>query len=265
MAYIKRICKAGNTIDVMKSTFYSCVMQKGKLVKAKREKVGNKTPEAVKKYNQIVREREITRIANANFRKGDWYITLKYAKEERPTVEGARKHKSQFLRVLRELFYREGKKIKYIFTTEIGERGGIHHHMLLCYADILKVQDLWKKVTKGSGNLHFELTYGMDLSNLAKYFVGERCSSMTKGENTKEKRYSCSQGLKRPTPSKPKWIEATSWREEPVAIKGYYIDKNSLYEGVNPVTGRGYQFYRMVKLWEADNTKEKKRKTGGVK
>ena len=38
------------------------------------------------------------------------------------------------------------------------------------------------------------------------------------------------------------------WQEEPKAKKGYYIDKETYYEGINPVTGYKYRHYTMIRL-----------------
>lgn len=247
--YMQRIWKAGKTIDVMKTYLFSCQMVENKLCKVKLKKKSRPTPEQMRKYNQIQREREIIRIANENFAEGDLYLTLKYARGFRPTVEQAKLDKLRLLRALRDYCRKHGIRFKYIFTTEIGERGGIHHHMILGAMDVQVVERLWKRVTDGHGNVHFEFLYGNDFSKLAKYFVGERCTDLSEQkENSKEKRYSTSQGLVRPKASKPKKIPASSWREEPVAPKGYYVDKDSIYTGINPVTGYGYQFYRLIQL-----------------
>ena len=258
--YMKRIWKAGKTIDVLKNTLFPCQLVNGKLSKVSRKKRRNPTPEQMKKYNQTQRERKIIRETHANFQAGDLYLTLKYSKGFRPTVEQAKQDKLRLLRALRDYCRKNGIKFKYIFTTEIGERGGIHHHMILGAMDVQVVERLWKRVTDGHGNVHFEFLYGNDFSKLAKYFVGERCTDLSeqKEESSKEKRYSTSQGLVRPKASKPKKIPANSWREEPVAPKGYYVDKESIYTGINPVTGYGYQFYRLIQL-ETRTSAEKRR------
>ena len=43
-------------------------------------------------------------------------------------------------------------------------------------------------------------------------------------------------------------IYEIKWRECPIAPKGYYIDKDSIRAGCNPITHRPYLFYRAVKI-----------------
>lgn len=43
-------------------------------------------------------------------------------------------------------------------------------------------------------------------------------------------------------------IHRKMWRSEPKAPKGWYVDKNSLINGENPVTGYPYQHYTIKKL-----------------
>ena len=251
--YTKRMWRAGKTIDVQKSYCYPCQLIGGKIVKAKRRKPYRSTPESMKKYNQVCRERAIIRLVNANFAQGDLYITLKYTAGCRPDVPQAKEEKRRFLRALRDICRKEGQPLRYVFTTEIGERGGIHHHAILGAMDVRGVEKLWKRATEGRGNLHFEFLYGGDFSKLAKYFVGERCSDLAGGkESSREKRYSTSQGLKRPQAEKVQKIKADSWRQQPTAPKGYYVDPDSVCEGINPVTGHGYQFYRLIKIEDGE-------------
>lgn len=42
--------------------------------------------------------------------------------------------------------------------------------------------------------------------------------------------------------------KAKKWAADPKPIKGYYIDKDTVYSGIDPFTGREYQKYTMVRL-----------------
>ena len=63
----------------------------------------------------------------------------------------------------------------------------------------------------------------------------------------KEKWYSRSRNLIIPEPEK-KVMSGKTWRKEPKAPKGYYLDKESMVEGINPVTNYKYRYYTFVKL-----------------
>lgn len=61
----------------------------------------------------------------------------------------------------------------------------------------------------------------------------------------KESRYSCSRNLK---PPKTKIRSLKRWAADPKPKKGYYIEKETFYEGKNPITGRKYRSYTMIRL-----------------
>jgi len=42
--------------------------------------------------------------------------------------------------------------------------------------------------------------------------------------------------------------KAKKWLPDPKPMKGYYIDKDTIYNGVDPFTGRAYQKYTMVRI-----------------
>ena len=51
-----------------------------------------------------------------------------------------------------------------------------------------------------------------------------------------------------PTPKTEIIKKAQRWAADPKPIKGYYIDKDTVYNGVDPFTGREYQKYTLVRL-----------------
>lgn len=121
--------------------------------------------------------------------------------------------------------------MKWIACTEIGSRGGIHHHMLLNqYDDVREIAELWERY---GGYAHIQFVRGNNLAKLALYIA--------------KNEYSCSRNLIDP-PERMKKVKANSWRDDPVVPAGWMLDKDSLVTGINPVTGHGYQFYRLVQL-----------------
>ena len=38
------------------------------------------------------------------------------------------------------------------------------------------------------------------------------------------------------------------WKKEPKERPGYYIDKETYHEGINPVTGHKYRYYTMIPI-----------------
>ena len=79
MAYIMEVCRAGVTIEVIKKH-----SRRYPPPGSRREKKKKPTPEAQEAVNARNAETRIRRDMNHNFRPGDLYITLDYARENRP-------------------------------------------------------------------------------------------------------------------------------------------------------------------------------------
>ena len=50
-----------------------------------------------------------------------------------------------------------------------------------------------------------------------------------------------------PTPE-PEVKRLARWKKEPKERPGYYIDKETYHEGINPVTGYKYRYYTMIPI-----------------
>lgn len=231
--YFKRTWVAGETVEICKT--YSAVKGGG------RKKRENTTSEAVAKYNLKMAHRKLTRLINANFKPGDLFLNPTY--RDSMTVEEAKKHIDKFLRDLRRYFKKQGRELKYILVTAYGERGRIHHHLVINTADAREIMKLWQH-----GGMRFEPLYpNCEYSALASYLIEQSRKQPKSGEICSKKRWSCSRNLTKPQ-EKVEEVNAKTWRSEPKPLKGYYIDKSSIEEGVSPVSGQPYQFYRMIKL-----------------
>ena len=237
MGYRKKIYKTGPVIEIEK-TYY--IQRKGA-----REAKAKATAEAVKKNNNKLALRELTRQITTYFTKGDLFIALTYRRGERPDPEAAKKQMKKFWRDMRKTYAEEGKELYRISTTAYGSRGGIHHHAIVNYIDIRKIQALWPY-----GMVIPKLTY-MDgaFSALAAYILRQSKRPMggKPSEEIKGRRWSHSRNIKRVEP-KIEEVDAKEWAKKPRALKGYQIIPGSVEDGINPVTGIPYQFYRMIKV-----------------
>ena len=83
--------KAGATKEIIR--YYPKGTRKG----ITRGPIRKKTREEIREANRRMAQRELERIMNANFRPGDWHVTLTYRKELRPTPEEARDTLKKFL------------------------------------------------------------------------------------------------------------------------------------------------------------------------
>jgi len=244
MAYYKTTVEAGATIEVYKS------FTKRRPETIPRSKKSKATSEEIEKINQLNAERKLRIKINNNFSEGDPYITLTYKQNERPTPDEAKDRVKKFLSKLREVYKKHGMSLKYINVTEY-ENASIHHHLLindLPNINITKtVNRLWKS---GRPNYKFLDDTGQ-YKNLAAYFIKETSESFKKNKETgkgHKQRWSNSRNLIMP-PSRTEIIRnAVSWIPDPRPKEGYYIDQDTIVNGVDPFTGRMYQRYTMVKI-----------------
>ena len=204
----------------------------------KRSKKKKVTPEQIKKINRMNRAKKTRRMIKNNFDEGDLYITLTFAKDKRPkTLTEAKKIWTKMQRKIRSEYKKQGKSFKWIILMERGAKGAIHFHLIINNVlenEIKMIQRLWNY-----GGLYFRLLYKEGgFEDLAEY--------MTKDPLTGEESYfSHSRNLPIPKPRikklKGKW-------KDPKPYKNYYIDKNSIFDGINPVTGLRYRSYTMIKI-----------------
>ena len=210
----------------------------------KRSPKRNRTPEEIARQNRTNREKKVQRLILANFKEGDWHLILKYKPDERPeTYEEAQNLLKTFLARMRREYKKKGYPLKYIAVTERGKKGqALHHHLIV--EDIKGLTcELVKKLWKGFKNF-IDLYEDGDYENLASYIV----KIETKEEQEKGKAsYSRSRNLITPKPRRKKMLRRR-WPEEPKPKKGYEIDKNSIVNGINPVTGYPWQHYTMRKI-----------------
>lgn len=210
-----------------------------------REKKRKATPDDIRRQNEKNKWRKVQRLILANFKEGDWHLILKYRPGDRPEYEDGRKQVKKFLADMRQAYKKAGLQFKYIVVTERGRKGQtVHHHLVIeDIADeklntVKLVKQLW-----GHGNQFFVSLYeDGEYQKLAEYIVKQE---------TKEEKgwasYSRSRNLAVPEPEK-ETVYRKSWSREPKPVKGYYVVKDSVVNGINPVTGYPYQHYMMRKI-----------------
>lgn len=212
----------------------------------KREKKRKRTPEDIKRQNETNRWKKIQRLIIANFGVGDWHLILKYGKDKRPdTYKEAVKQRKEFIDSMREIYKKAGIPFKWIAVTERGKKGqALHHHLVIrdiCTADINTVQ-LVKKLWMYGNEFFVSLYEDGEYEKLAEYIV--------KAETKEEAdwcTYSRSRNLIVPIAEKEE-IQRRRWRKDPVAPKGWYVVKDSIWNGKNPYNDRPYQHYTIRKI-----------------
>lgn len=251
MAYCKDVWKFqySNEVEYKYKGKYGAKGQK----RAKKVKA---TPEQIRKQNQRNREKRIRRLIKANFRPEDLWCTLKYPAGTRKPLGEVMKDLRKFHAAMRKEYKKIGELYKFIYRVEIGKRGGVHIHILINRtrakpADIL-ISNCWKQ-----GRVNFENIYEAGgYKDLAEYITklpdGEVQEQMNLFGDEDRKiliKYSSSRNLIRPEPERTEYKRRTMRKiieEGPKPTKGYYIDKDSIYCGVNRYTGMSYLQYTEV-------------------
>lgn len=225
--------------------------------RAKRAKI---TTEYQAKLNQRNKEKKVRRIIDLNFKAGDLWVTLKYPKGTRKSIKAVLKDKSQFIRDLRKKYKAAGIPLKYIYRVEIGKLGGIHIHFVM---NSIEGEDVTKWIRKSwsEGHVNFEYMYeDGGFQALAEYITKPAQSDTGQmyfeGMGMEDKkafmRYGCSRNLKKPVPEIRSFSHWTMRRilteEGPKPSPGYYIDKSSIVQGINPYTGYSYLYYTERRL-----------------
>lgn len=236
--YVRNTTIAGNTKLVRK--YHTSRWQKRGLPRSPNT---NATTETQEQANIRRDAHELTILLNENFCDDDYHIQLTYKKEERPPdPEEAKADRRRFLRKLRALFKENGLPLKYIVLTGYGKRGTPHHHLVISGGvPGSKIAKLWTK-----GHLHSTSIYDEDNHEELAWYLAKHRTEWKKHDG-KGKMWSKSKNIIRP-PSKIEVIKkASSFSDNPRIPKGWYLDKESLRQGVN-ADGYLFQDYILVKI-----------------
>lgn len=83
-----------------------------------------------------------------------------------------------------------------------------------------------------------------DFKDLAGYITKTPETCEHYGEHLRETSYHASRNMPLKEPKEERFVQ---WREVKDR-KGYYLDKDTYYEGTNKFTGYKYRYYTMIKL-----------------
>jgi len=236
MPYIRETAIAGKTIEVYER--YSSRYGKRYIPRSKNM---NPTKEDQKRVNAKASETKLRRLINTNFKHKDIHLVLTYRRGVRPSPSVAKKHREQFLRKLRAYFKKNNQTLKYIAVTEYKNKA-IHHHLIINSMDTRDLVDMWEYGQPRPTYLDNTGDYG----KLASYFIKETSETFKK-DGVTGRRWGASKNLEQPI-IKKKIIKRNKFKKDPVAKKGYYIDKSSLVNGFHEISGYEFQFYRMIKI-----------------
>lgn len=204
------------------------------------------TPEEQERINERQSARKLRRKIHANFDPNDLFETLTYGRDRRPDPKGAAHELKLFLNRLRRDWKREGTDLRYIVVTEYKSKS-IHHHLIVNDlpdgTGAKKIAQSWSR--NGHANTKYLYEDGQ-YERLAEYLIKETSRTFRDPDNPSKLRYSCSRNLVTPV-AKTRILKRDDWPEEPRVPKGYYLEKDSLVNGVNKM-GYRFQFYRLIKI-----------------
>lgn len=236
--------KAGITVEVIKCMPRGC--RKGEV--RIRDPI-KKTREEMAEANLRQAARKLARKINANFKPGDWHLTLTYRKTARPDPQEAQENLKKLLKDLRKIYRKCGFELKYIYVTEY-ESKSIHHHVIINNVNDGKktTSDYVRQLWRDKGSPKFVPLYeDGEYRKLADYFIKETEKTFRKPDSPVRQRYACSRNLINPKPQSRIRKTKTMWKMDPKPRPGYYIDQETLYNGVDKL-GYPYQRYVMIKL-----------------
>nr|DAR96132.1 MAG TPA: Replication associated protein [Caudoviricetes sp.] len=214
-----------------------------------REKKRKRTSDEMERQNRTNREKFLQRLIVANFNPGDWHLILNYKPDKKPEYGESKKQIRKFLRAVRDAYRVKKIPFKYIVVTERGKKGkALHHHLII--QDITAggihtqevVKEIWCKRYGYGNTIWTDLYEDGEYKSLAAYIVKKE--TKTDGDWAT---YSRSRNLILPKKKTVK-LRRRKWPEEPKPRKGYVVLKDSIVEGLNPVTGHPWQHYTMRRI-----------------
>lgn len=198
------------------------------------------TPEQIARRNQYNKMVRCRRKLRQHFKKNDLFVTLTYKREERPEdMDAAKKDFKEFIRKVRKKYRKAGKELKWICNIENGTKGAWHVHLV-----VNRIQDVGIIIaeTWTHGIVDIRLIDG-DMAKLAPYLTKEPCTE----KRLRESSYSSSRNLPIPEPKVKEILRPKIWRGVIKIPQGYYLDRDSMCEGINPVTQHPFRLYTLLR------------------
>lgn len=244
MAYRKKIQKFRNATEIAEyhTGRYGAPGQK-------RQPKKKATPEQIKKINRYNREKIARWKLREWFDVNDYFSCLSYRKEARPPdMKMAKKDFANAVKIIRREYRKRGYELRWMRNIEVGTKGAWHIHVVI---NRITDTDLILKKAWTHGRITNELLYEKgEFRELAEY--------ITKTPDTdprlKETSYSASKNLPVPEPEVKTYKRWKTWHEIKIP-EGFYLDKESLREGTNPVTGYNYRVYTLLRIRREQNVR----------
>ena len=237
MSYKKKTYQFENAIEV--EEYHTARYGAPGMKRAEKKKL---TPDQMARINQWQKEKKARRKLRAHFKVRDYFTTLTYRRDCRPPdMAAAKKDFQVFLRKVRREYRKRGAELLWMRNIECGTKGAWHVHLIvnrISDTDII-LREAWKH-----GRVVSELLYAKgEFKELAAYIT----KTPRTDKRLREADYSCSRNLPIPEPVEKiynRWKTFVKIREP----KGFYLDEDSICEGINPITGFPYRHYTFLRV-----------------
>lgn len=245
MSYIEKVVIAGKTVDV--SRYYS--IRTGGVPEGKRRRKLDPTPERIEKANMRHRTDKLRQLMNANFNDNDfWSMTLTYRSGEEPeSIRQVRTDASDFVKRLRKCAALFESELKFIYVIGAGKHRRHIHITVNALPDMAIFAGCWQHGHVSMTRLYSDGQY----RDLADYYIKNaketKEQEFEKGEKPGQM-YVCSRNLTKPKVT-TRVITAKTFREDPQTKKGYYVEKESVWNGF---TLTGFPMLRFTLIKEKD-------------
>lgn len=207
-----------------------------------RKKKRKPTPEQMERINQRKREQTARHKLRANFKEYDYFSTLTYRREDRPEgMEAAKEHFRQFVRKIRKAYKKAGHELKWMANIECGTKGAWHVHLII---NRIPDTDMILASAWLHGKIKNELLYQAgDFKDLAAYIT----KTPKTDQRLADAHYSASRNLPTPAPEDRTYLHWRTWHKVRIPA-GWYLDPESVYEGINEITGYPYRTYTLLRV-----------------
>ncbi len=213
------------------------------------------SPPKIKKMNDEYSRKFFRWLVMNNFGVNDYHVTLTFDKEHLPVDGKGSREFSNYIKRLRRLYDKRGVLFKYIYVREGNKDGTRLHYHLILGGGVPRddVEQRWKcGASTNCDRLQPDINEG--LTALVNYLMkSQKC----RGNN--ERSWNCSHNLKRPenvvddnkiTHRRMRKMQDAARNDEVKQLveriyKGWRLIYSDI--GQNPVTGRLYARFRLIK------------------
>ncbi len=235
----KRIVQYANSTEGEVEEYFSTRRGTGKICTRGKNKNTTAYDQAI--INERNSEDNLRWQINSNFKKGDLHLAFTYAKENRPSLDESKSYVQKSLRKIRAYYKKIDKPFKYIWTTEIGKRGAVHHHFILEYIDLRILQKFWPH---GRIRLMNMLDESGRYDALADYIIKGSRKAFEMDSCPNKKRFNSSQNLLKPKINYER-VRAKKWIKDPQTNEKYMVVPGTLKQGIHGITGTPWRKYHI--------------------